>query len=206
MSVATAEPSSAGAPEESPPTVEDTSLRSVAERMADMLPEGFRAEILEGSIVVSPTPRKKHGGVISRIQRQLIHRLPDDRDCYQVVAVGTPGDNADFAIPDLLVMPAAEAEADDGRLAAPDAVDLVLEVVSVRNAPADIEIKPRVYAGMGIAIYLLVDPRDGSVICYSDPREGAYQATHRMKFGDAVVLPEPLKDVRIETDDLPLYA
>ncbi|GAB3445281.1 Uma2 family endonuclease [Streptomonospora sediminis] len=172
--------------------------------MADMLPEGFRAEILEGSIVVSPTPTMKHGGVVSRFHRQLVRQLPESKDCYQVVSVGLPGDGADIAIPDLLVMP-TEAETDHW-LADPDAVELVLEVVSPGNARKDTESKPRVYAAMGIPIYLLVDPRDGSITCYSDPREGRFQAEHRMKFGDAVVLPEPLKDLSIETGDLPCYS
>ncbi|KII00379.1 hypothetical protein LP52_02200 [Streptomonospora alba] len=59
---------------------------------------------------------------------------------------------------------------------------------------------------MGIPDYLPVDPRDGSVTCCSDPREGRFQAVRRMRFGDTVVLPEPLRNVRIETGDLPRYS
>lgn len=202
MSVAAVEPPAA------PPSAaaEDTTLRTVAERMADMLPEGFRAEILEGSIVVSPTPTKKHAEVIRCISEQMSPQLPEGMACYQVLSVGTSDGNSDYASPDLVVFPIAKAREDDDWLSAPDSVDLVLEVVSPGNARNDTESKPRVYAAMGIPVYLLVDPRDGSITCYSDPREGRFQAEHRMKFGDTIILPEPLKDLSIETGDLPCYS
>ncbi|MFD0776576.1 Uma2 family endonuclease [Streptomonospora algeriensis] len=171
--------------------------------MADALPERFRVEILEGSIVASPTPSPKHAEVIRRISEQMSPQLPGDLACYQVLSVGISAESSEYASPDLTVFPIAKARESDDWLSAPDSVELVVEVASPGNARTDTETKPRVYASMGIPVYLLIDPRDGSLVCYSDPREGAYQATHRMKFGDTVVLPEPLKDVRIETADLP---
>lgn len=61
------------------------------------------------------------------------------------------------------------------------------------------------YAQWRIPIYLLVDLRDGTVVLYGDPVDGVYQGTHRMRFGDIVELPAPLKGITIETADLPRY-
>ncbi|WP_017596092.1 Uma2 family endonuclease [Nocardiopsis potens] len=182
---------------------EEPSLRTVAEKTAEMLPDGYRVEILGGSIVVSPTPSALHGTVVSRVHRQLVTRLPDDLECYQVVSIGEHGQNADYVTPDLAVMPVEAAE--DHWLIHPEAFCFVMEVVSRSNAETDIKLKPQVYAGMEIPLFLLVDPRDGSIVLHSNPREGAYQAISRMKFGDTVVLPAPLKDVEIETEGLPRY-
>ena len=80
-----------------------------------------------------------------------------------------------------------------------------MEVVSKGNPATDIQVKPGEYARWGIPIYLLIDPRQGTMVLYSDPVEGAYQGRHWMRFGDTVMLPEPLKGLEIETADLPCY-
>lgn len=205
MSVtAPALPQEAGAPAYGPIPA-DQPLRAVAEHMAGMLPAGYRVEILGGSIVVSPTPSNKHNLTIRRIMLQLEEQLPEDKVTVQVTSVGEPGEDDDYAIPDLVVLP-AEAEDDDEWLNAPDVADFVLEVVSKGNSKTDTHVKPGEYAGWGIPIYLLVDPRKGTLVCYSDPHDGAYQAVHRMAFGGTVVLPEPLEGIRIHTDKLRRYS
>ncbi|QBI54687.1 Uma2 family endonuclease [Streptomonospora litoralis] len=205
MSVATAEPSLAEAPEGPLNSVEATSLRAVAEHVADMLPEGFRVEILEGSIVVSPTPTPRHAEIIRCVRDQLRSQLPQGLACYENLATGLSGKNSDYSQPDLAVFPIAAAREAEHWLQVPDLFEFALEVVSPSNARNDVEVKPGVYADMGIPIYLLVDPRDGSVLCHSDPRDGKFQTVDPIKFGDAVVLPEPLQDVRIETEEFVRY-
>lgn len=178
------------------------SLREMAERMDEL--QGYWVEIIGGTLVMSPTPSKKHNGIVKRVMRQLDDQLPDDRESHPVSSVEAGDDGEDYCSPDLIVVPLAE-DYEDGWLYEADLVDLALEVVSPGNPENDIRLKPAKYASWGIPIYLVVDPRDGSLMVYSDPLDGRYRGCHRMRFGDVVTLPEPLKDIRIETADLPRY-
>ncbi|GAA2012092.1 hypothetical protein GCM10009799_45520 [Nocardiopsis rhodophaea] len=215
MSVTMSEPDtrSAADPEvdpeghEPPPSTEASpqyeSMRELAERVAETLPDGYRVEILGGSLIVSPTPTRKHNAAIRKIMLQLEQQLPEELVSHQVTSIGHV-DAEDSAIPDLVVYP-AEAEDDDEWLTPPDIVEFALEVVSKNNSTTDTDAKPRVYAGWNIPIYLILDPRDGTIVLYADPREGEYRSVHRMKFGDVVKLPEPLNDIRLETEGIARY-
>jgi Uma2 family endonuclease len=196
MSVVMADPPAADSQHES--------LRDVAERVSREL-HGYRVEIIEERLVVSPTPTFKHGGIIRRVSRQLDRQLPENRVPHQVMSVeAAEADNEDYLVPDLMVVPIEIEEEDDWLLSA-DAVDLVAEVVSKDRSRIDTEVKPRLYASWQIPIFFLVDPRDGSMALYHDPRDGAYQGVHRLRFGDTVELPEPLKGITITTSEFPQY-
>ncbi|MFC7741342.1 Uma2 family endonuclease [Nocardiopsis composta] len=73
------------------------------------------------------------------------------------------------------------------------------------NSKTDTVAKVDRYASWAIPIYLLVDPRDGTVVCRSAPRDGEYQAIRKFTFGDMVKLPSPLDNVRIDTAELRRY-
>lgn len=177
------------------------SLRELADHLD--VPEGFKVEVVEGTIVMSPTPSKKHGAVVRRLDRQLIPQLPEDRVAEQNYSIEAL-EGEDFASPDLLVVPVA-VEEEDGWLVEPDAVDCVVEVVSPSNHTNDTKVKPSLYARWRIPVYLIIDPRNGTTRVYWDPQGGEYRAHHDTEFGDEVVLPEPLKDVRIDTSVFPRY-
>ncbi|MFV2197765.1 Uma2 family endonuclease [Nocardiopsis sp. LOL_012] len=110
----------------------------------------------------------------------------------------------DFASPDLLIVP-VEVEEEDGWLVDPDNVDCVVEVVSPSNHSNDTKVKPSLYTRWRVPLCLLIDPREGTVRVYWDPRGGEYRAHHDTVFGEEVVLPKPLKDVRIDTGVFPRY-
>ncbi|GAA1092929.1 Uma2 family endonuclease [Nocardiopsis composta] len=181
-------------------------LRSVADRMAEMLPPGYRVEILGGELVVSPTPSVIHMGDISLIRRQIDAQLPATLITGEVLSAGLSGDSGDLAIPDLAVLPVTAMD-DYGTdwLVSPDTVEFVMEVVSPGNSKTDTVAKVDRYASWAIPIYLLVDPRDGTVVCRSAPRDGEYQAIRKFTFGDMVKLPSPLDNVRIDTAELRRY-
>lgn len=179
------------------------SLREVADRMSDMLPPGFRVEILRGSIVVSPSPSKKHNGIIYRIQNQLAAQIPDELAVFQTTSVGED-DAVDFAIPDLMVVPLS-VEEEDGSLVDPGVTEMVVEVVSRSNPENDTHTKLREYASFGIPLYLIVDPRKGTVSLYSTPEKGKYQEVHTSKFGESVALPSPLDGATIDTSGFKVY-
>ncbi|QVQ54102.1 Uma2 family endonuclease [Spiractinospora alimapuensis] len=176
-------------------------LRELATRLD--VPPGFRVEVLGGAIVISPIPPKKHGGSLRRLHDQLSPRLPDGRVALRVCSVEAV-EGEDYASPDLLVT-TIEVEDEEGWLVSPEAVDAVVEVVSPGNATTDLTVKPTLYSRWGIPIYLVIDPRHGTLRLYWDPQDGEYRAKHDTTFAQGVELPEPLKGVVLDTADLPRY-
>jgi Uma2 family endonuclease len=164
---------------------------------------GMRVEIIGGSIVMSPTPRGKHLGVVARIRRQIEGRVPDGLMVGEVVSVRAADDDEDYATPDLMVLPVEFADSDEW-LMDPAEVHLVLEVASASNASKDTTTMPVWYAQQGIPIFLLVDPRNRTWVLYTVPREEEYQGRLRGKFGDPVPLPAPF-GFAVETADFPAY-
>ncbi|CAM3843634.1 Uma2 family endonuclease [Nocardiopsis rhodophaea] len=167
-------------------------------------PRGFRVEIIKGRIVMSPTPSFKHGGIVRRIEQQLLAQLDEGRIAQQMYSIASPIDADDYTSPGLVVVPAA-VEDDDGWLLDSDVVDLTVEVASPGNANSDFTDKLEEYASWHIPVYLLVDPRKGDIFVYSDPGNGRYRTTHEARFGEAIELPSPLDDIRIETTGFRRY-
>ncbi|WP_282795580.1 Uma2 family endonuclease [Streptomyces sp. CC224B] len=95
---------------------------------------------------------------------------------------------------DLLVMTeqAYERQDDDFAVFAPD-VSVAVEVVSPSNPGNDYVTKLRDHPCIGVPVYAIVDPRDGTVTVHSGPDsasgEPRYRDTpSRYKFGDTVRL------------------
>jgi hypothetical protein len=166
------------------------------------LPEGYRAEIIEGAIEVSPTGRRRHAGLISRTRRALDAHLADgDHPAHQDVNVIHKA-----WIPDLFIAPEDLDEIPDDEGMGVDAagVPLVIEVVSPgrRNIERDRVRKRREYAHAGIPIYVIIDDfdEDGAVLVLTAPnrKKGTYEDEHRVPYGgDAVIPTGPAKGFTI---------
>ncbi|WP_155374013.1 Uma2 family endonuclease [Catellatospora vulcania] len=119
------------------------------------LPEvGPRYELLDGSIVMSPSATSAHN-MIARWIAQLIEDA-DPGDGYvvstdQSVAI----DDHNEPRPDIVVLPAAHI--DDSPFPV-DGVQLVVEVVSPTSALRDTEVKRVLYARAGVPFYWVVVP------------------------------------------------
>ncbi|MBB4929412.1 Uma2 family endonuclease [Lipingzhangella halophila] len=184
-------------------SVEAGSLRRQVEEAPD--PKGFRVEIIRGKVVMSPTPSFKHGGIVRRIEQQLLAQLDEGRIAQQMYSIASPIDADDYCSPDLVVVP-AEVEDEDGWLLDADAVDLTVEVASPGNASCDLTDKLGEYAAWQIPVYLLADPRKGDILVHSDPLDGKYRTTHEARFGDVVDLPAPLQGLRVDTSGFRRYS
>jgi Uma2 family endonuclease len=161
-------------------------LRKAAEAAEEAT--GLRAEIIRGILMMSPTPRGKHAGIINSLYDQLRPALPEGLRPFQVASVALPGDRDDYATPDLLVCDAGFGDSDEW-LADPGDVELVVEVVSKGNSAKDTRDMVGWYAEAGISAYLLIDPRDATWTLYTLPREGAFQGRLRGSYGDDVEIP-----------------
>ncbi|MGV9880469.1 Uma2 family endonuclease [Streptomyces sp. NPDC003006] len=178
-----------------------TPLRKAAEAAEEA--SGLRAEIIRGVLMMSPTPRGKHAGIINAVSKQFMRELPSHLDVFQVVSVPLPGAPDDYATPDLLICDAGFGHSDEW-LADPGDVELVVEVVSMGNSTKDTRDMVAWYADASIPSYLLVDPRDGTWTLYTVPREGEYQGRRRGLYGEVVEI--SALGVKIATDGLARYA
>lgn len=176
----------------------DTLLRDHRSRLAEELPEGFRAEIIEGAIEVAPTGSKRHAIIANRMRRALDAFLADG--ALAAFQDGNVIHAGSVFIPDVFV--AAEDDDDpDGTGPGFDAraVHAVVEVVSPDSAARerDRSRKYRAYARAGIPVYVIVDDFDkegdapGVVTLYTDPKPSAalYRTQTRVPYGTAVVVP-----------------
>ncbi|MFC9290927.1 Uma2 family endonuclease [Streptomyces sp. NPDC057052] len=157
-------------------------------------PEGFRAELVEGEIVVTPPPDGDHEKYTSRIVRQVIRRSRTDMDFsgnkgLKLRSGGVCPKNhvvpdATFAPLDLDVFGSA------GPWMPCDGIAMMLEVTSTKPT-ADREAKRRCYARAGIPHYLLVDRDTSQVTIFGDPRRDDYREHTTLPFGKSLTLPEP---------------
>ncbi|MFB8771172.1 Uma2 family endonuclease [Streptomyces broussonetiae] len=175
-----------------PPTQEEVLLEGF---LALDTPEGFRAELIEGEIVVTPPPGGHHEKCVSRIIRQVIKLsqaemdISGNRGLRLKPAEGLPSDRL---IPDITFAPLEpDVFGDDNESWMPcEGVAMVVEVTSTRPQ-ADREAKRRCYARGRIPLYLLVDRESAQITLFSDPENGDYREHCARPFGKPLTLPAP---------------
>ncbi|MER7717120.1 Uma2 family endonuclease [Streptomyces flaveolus] len=157
-------------------------------------PEGFRAELIEGEIVVTPPPDGDHEHYISRIMTQVIRRSRAAMDFSGNKGLklkNADGLLVDHVIPDGTFAPERSMLYRGAEPWMPcDGVSLVLEVTSSKPM-ADRETKRHAYARGGIPFYLLVDRQESSITLFGDPGHGDYRQHCTVAFGKPLTLPAP---------------
>lgn len=166
-------------------------------------PEGFRAELIEGEIVVTPPPDGDHEDYINVVLKQVLRKSRTDMDYSGNKGLKLRSGGAcpkNHAIPDGTFAPTGLRlfrGADPWM--APEGVALVVEVTSTKPQ-ADREAKRRCYARGGIPLYLLIDRDDSSVTLFSDPENDDYRQLLTIPYGKPLPLPEPFA-FDLETGD-----
>ncbi|MFD0856297.1 Uma2 family endonuclease [Actinomadura adrarensis] len=168
-------------------------------------PEGSRAELIEGEIVVSPAPIGKHEKILSRINWQVARKSAVDMDCSGHKGLRLArGERCvkNYVIPDGVYAPMSLDlfETADSWMPA-DGVTMVAEVTS-GTPERDRVVKRHCYAKAGVPLYLLVDCAEGTVSLLSEPdrKSEDYRETLRVVFGKPLDLPAPF-DFALETVD-----
>ncbi|MGW2382430.1 Uma2 family endonuclease [Streptomyces sp. NPDC001658] len=159
-------------------------------------PEGLRAELIEGELLVTPVPDGHHEHCVSRVVGQMYRRTPTDMQFSgnKGLKLGsTEGCPQDHVIPDGTLVPKALRLFRGADPWMPcEGVAMVLEVTPRAGARIDREIKRRCYARGGVPLYLLVDRETAWTTLFSDPESGDYRERHAVAFGKPLALPEPL--------------
>ncbi|EXU66787.1 hypothetical protein Z951_17790 [Streptomyces sp. PRh5] len=158
------------------------------------LPDGMRAELIGGEIVISPTPANFHNWIFSELNLQLVREVPTQWRITNTTTVFLPATEERF-IPDLLICESEALKSMEEWQVQADDVLLVAEITSPSTRGRDLQAKVKGYAHSNVPIYLLIDPHDddGSTTVYSHPDgKGLYRDEHRAAFGEKLTLPEPL--------------
>ncbi|RLL66736.1 Uma2 family endonuclease [Streptomyces sp. Z26] len=162
------------------------------------VPEGYKAELLRGEIVMMAGPDWVHNKIVQSVADQI----PRERwDRLQTQDIAIPGE-ASEPQPDLVVHERGAFEG-PGRLVPAPAVTLLLEVVSRTSVHRDHRVKRSIYAAGGVPAYLVVDPLDGRCVLLTEPvgvgDEADYRVERTTKFGEAV--PLDLLGVTLDTTE-----
>ncbi|MFI5767446.1 Uma2 family endonuclease [Streptomyces sp. NPDC051658] len=167
-------------------------------------PEGFRAELIEGDIVVTPPPDGDHEDCLSVLLTQVVRRARSgmafsaNKGLKLRSGEGRP---ANHVIPDGTFAP---TELRLYRGAEPwipcEGVALVVEVTSTKPR-ADRTDKRHCYARGPIPLYLLVDREQSSLTLFSDPEGDDYRRHCTIPFGRRLALPAPFA-FDLETGEL----
>ena len=159
------------------------------------VPEGFKAELLRGDIVMTAGPDWVHNQIVQSIADQI----PNDRwHRVQTQDIAIPGE-ASEPQPDLVVLERG-AFVGPGRLVPAPAVTLLLEVVSRNSKRRDYQDKRSIYAAGKVPAYLIVDPLEGTCMLLTEPtgagEETDYKVQRTSKFGE----PLPIDVLGLELD------
>ncbi|MFD3927343.1 Uma2 family endonuclease [Streptomyces sp. NPDC058614] len=172
-------------------------------------PSGFTyPEISDGTFVIMMSPRPRHQVTASDVRDQLAPQLPEGIGAFE--ATDTDDDAlGKLRIPDIIVT-AREAMLTDDPLD-PHEILLAIEIVSPSNPANDYEAKSRDYPAMGIAHYLILDPRDGTWtyqwdIDTSGGRPMYGNRLHKQSYGTPLAITTELGTWKLDTSGLPLYS
>lgn len=166
-------------------------------------PRGFRAELIEGQIVVSPPTDGDHEDYLDLINDQVkaasATRMQISGGKGLVLPGADPG-LTNRVIPDATMAPwALRLFRGAPPWMPPDGVALVVEVTS-SNAERDRIAKRHCYARAALPLYLLVDRETSTVTLFSDPEGDDYRESHSIPFGKPLPLPAPFS-FTLETGD-----
>ena len=135
-------------------------------------PDGKRYQLLDGELIVAPSPTTRHQTILFRLARAM----DDAVNAYQSGRVWlAPLDvllsNHDVVQPDILFVSSERADivAEANVQGAPD---LVVEILSPATAQHDREYKRTLYSRHGVREYWLVDPEEDVVEVWAESQTG----------------------------------
>ncbi|MFF4899530.1 Uma2 family endonuclease [Streptomyces sp. NPDC001068] len=187
---------------------ERTSQMSVEEfeTIASTAPETVTLEFIDGRIGVKKVTDGDHDTIVSWLARRCMQTRPD-LDLYYGRGLRVEAHREGRARPDAVLAPEAHF-AGYGEWADPDGALMVVEITSYDSDTdrRDRHEKPTVYGQAGIPLYLLIDRDSCTVTVHSGPDRqiGGYRAVHTAKFGETVVLPDPM-GIELDTETLKNY-
>ncbi|GAB7180402.1 Uma2 family endonuclease [Kitasatospora sp. Ki12] len=165
------------------------------------MPEGLRAQLVNGDIIVEPPPDGHHEHILSHLIDQMHGEAAAEMQVSGHKGLRLPGGGGhppDHVIPDLTVVPKAlRLFRGAPPWMEPDGVAMVAEVTSSKPDQDRIA-KRHCYARAGIPLYLLIDRERSQVSLFGQPHREEYTEVHLAAFGEPLALPAPF-DFELDT-------
>jgi Uma2 family endonuclease len=151
----------------------------------DLLPEdGLRYELLDGTLLVSPAPTRRHQRAVFELGAQLRDVCPPDME-VMVAPLDWRPDQRTSLQPDVLVLANRNLESP-----AEDSMNLAVEVLSPSSRRKDAVYKRSKYEDSGIASYWIVDPEAPSITAL-DLVDGRYVTVGQATGDQALTVEKP---------------
>lgn len=150
--------------------------------------DNIHRELLDGVLLVSPSPSNTHQTIAMRLGMALDAHCPTDYAVTQNVDVWF-NDRRSFA-PDVLVITDAAARRTERPFMSHEVI-LAVEIVSPTSVGMDRITKPAIYAQAGIPFYWRIET-DGGIAVHAnkiDPVDEVYRPVGT--FTDVIKVPEP---------------
>jgi len=128
-----------------------------------------RYELVDGVVIMTPSPRPVHREIVQEILAQFRSQQPDRRTFAEIDVFF--GEHHVYR-PDLAVYAPGRLPADPDRLASPP--DLLIEVVSPSTRTMDLVTKRDDYERFGVGEYWAVDVAADRIRCWRRDDQGRY--------------------------------
>ncbi|MGA5894636.1 Uma2 family endonuclease [Streptomyces venetus] len=154
------------------------------------VPDGYKAEIVRGSIVVSPWSKGYYWRVMRLVCGQLEPHLPEghviERSPFLYVF---PGCERAFG-PDIHAAHERVFETESNQLDG-ESLSFVAELTSPSTRTDDLTDKAEVYGRAGVPVYLVLDMQEQQAIVYGSPSAKGYELRLSKPFGEKLDIPDP---------------
>lgn len=147
------------------------------------LPEGTRAELIDGQIYYMASPTRRHQDIVGALYRKIADYIDSKKDSYKTYvspfAVFLNENDKNYVEPDISVICDPNKLNDKGCTGAPD---WIIEIVSPGSRRMDYFTKLFKYRTAGVREYWIVDPIKNFVIVYNFDTSDSEQYT----FADSI--------------------
>ncbi|MDO0913956.1 MULTISPECIES: Uma2 family endonuclease [unclassified Streptomyces] len=181
---------------------DDTSwLDDMFERLEKMpVPEGYKVEIVEGTIYMSPQ-RDIHWKTIRAIIWAIEDAFGRHAEVFSDVRIDFPGRKNGLA-PDVAKLRDGAQKNSEDRWRHED-VEFIAEVISTDTAKNDYGPKKTAYALAEVPVYLIADPYTGKCHLFTQPKDGDYMSDTSITYGGDVDMTSTLLGLTLKTDEFP---
>ena len=140
----------------------------------EALPDGERAELIDGQIYYMAPPSRKHQDILSFLHLAIGNHIANNNGECKVYpapfAVFLFADDSKYLEPDISVVCDKNKLNDHGCSGAPD---WIIEIVSPSSRPMDYYTKLSLYRSAGVREYWIVDPMKQTILVYDMEHDSA---------------------------------